>query len=490
MTSEDDPPPPTWDLGPIYDLLKAFRPGSPTIEPSKGQLTHPRVPSPSRFNPKANVSQNLGDFNVLYKYLDLDVDLLLNSGSRRNSHDSLESSFSDQGSASQKSLQSTPPSSSLEGPGSGTLQSNGLIDRRKVRWTDEVDGSDLARSRSRTRAKKIHKSSPIKNSADFDSETEPESFHNLKLFPASVTPKSTLWVPPPIPNFYIDPMIIQPIDTLTIEEKRLKLVMKLNHKIAYRRIPSMEESRPLHIFVDCSNIVIGFYNELKIRRGLDVMARTRKPPLSWEALAFILERCRPIARKVLVGSSDSHHVHRDRPSKTPDYMIEAQNLGYELNVLDKVFKYKSPTPTKKKGKGNGYATTSGHSSGSDGNSMASRVVAEQAVDELLHMKMLESIVDTHTPATIVLATGDAAEAEFSGGFLKNVERALVKGWKVELVAWSAGLSREYQSSAFLKKWKGRFTIIELDDFSEELLALYAFKAVPILGLGFGQMMVR
>jgi hypothetical protein len=44
-------------------------------------------------------------------------------------------------------------------------------------------------------------------------------------------------------------------------------------------------------------------------------------------------------------------------------MIEAKNLGYELNVLDKVLKYKSSTPTKKQGRGNGYATASGYSSG-------------------------------------------------------------------------------------------------------------------------------
>jgi len=59
-----------------------------------------------------------------------------------------------------------------------------------------------------------------------------------------------------------------------------------------------------------------------------------------------------------------------------------------------------------------------------------------------------------------------------------VERALIKGWKVELVAWSAGLSQEYRAQGFLKKWKDKFTIIELDDFSEELLALYSYRIPP------------
>lgn len=96
------------------------------------------------------------------------------------------------------------------------------------------------------------------------------------------------------------------------------------------------------------------------------------------------------------------------------------------------------------------------------------------------MKMLESLIDTPVPGTIVLASGDAAEAEYSAGFFKNVERALSNGWNVELVAWKAGLSMEYQSQRFLNKWEGRFRLVLLDGFCEELLALYAreFLAVP------------
>lgn len=99
-------------------------------------------------------------------------------------------------------------------------------------------------------------------------------------------------------------------------------------------------------------------------------------------------------------------------------------------------------------------------------------MAEQGVDEILQMKMLESFFDAPEPTTVVLASGDAAEAEFSGGFLKNVERALSKGWNVEVVAWNHGLSRDYRNRDFVKKWGEKFKIIELDDFAEELLAVY------------------
>ena len=99
-------------------------------------------------------------------------------------------------------------------------------------------------------------------------------------------------------------------------------------------------------------------------------------------------------------------------------------------------------------------------------------MAEQGVDELLQMKLLESLIDTAEPTTIVLASGDAAEAEYSGGFLKNAERALARGWKVEIVAWNHGLSKDYRDREFVKRWDGKFKIIELDDFAEEMLAVY------------------
>ena len=191
---------------------------------------------------------------------------------------------------------------------------------------------------------------------------------------------------------------------------------------------------------------------------------------SWHSSDFGTGRA--VTRRILVGSNDS--PANGRSPRFPAYMLEAERYGYELNILERVLKHKEPTLPKKisRGTGNGYATTSGHSSGLDGKFLSTKVVAEQGVDEILQMKLLESLVDTRKPSTIVLASGDAAEAEYSGGFLKNVERALAKGWKVELVAWSTGLSYEYLSREFLRRWKGRFEIVLLDDFIEELLALY------------------
>ena len=91
------------------------------------------------------------------------------------------------------------------------------------------------------------------------------------------------------------------------------------------------------------------------------------------------------------------------------------------------------------------------------------------MDEILHLKILESVVDAPTPSTIVLATGDAAEAEYSGGFLKMVERALAKGWRVEVVSFRHNTSGAYRRREFRAMWGERFRTVELDPFVEELL---------------------
>lgn len=145
-------------------------------------------------------------------------------------------------------------------------------------------------------------------------------------------------------------------------------------------------------------------------------------------------------------------------------------MGYEISILERVHKSKELTPRQKKYSSFGAA---GQSSGSETTAVTNvrEKWVEQAVDEILHLKILESVVDAKVPSTIVLATGDAAEAEYSGGFMKMVERALGKGWKVELVSFKHNTSGAYRKKNFRTKWGTMFKHVELDAFVEELLGV-------------------
>lgn len=204
-----------------------------------------------------------------------------------------------------------------------------------------------------------------------------------------------------------------------------------------------------------SQIMVGFHDSVKVSRNIPVTTRIRRLHMSFANFSLIMERGRPAEKRVLVGS--------DRlPSIT-----EAEQLGYEANILDRVHKVKHTTPRPSKfRKGPGWTTHP--TSGPETVGTTGERWVEQGVDEILHLKMLESIVDTDEPSTIVLATGDAAVAEFSGGFMRMVERALQRGWNVELVSFSQVTSYAYRNKEFRAKWDQQFRLIELDPYVEEL----------------------
>lgn len=235
-----------------------------------------------------------------------------------------------------------------------------------------------------------------------------------------------------------------------------------------------------HIFIDASNIFIGFNDQLKRERGIPVHWHTGNANISFDALALLMERRRPVAKRVLVGS------YPEVPA-----FVTARKIGYQVSLLDKVYKArelterqiyfkeqdalrnskrngaKAPTtPAKRSPSFGGSETTAGKDKEPQ---FAPAKMIEQGVDEILHLKILESVVDNDQPATMVIATGDAAQAEYSDGFMAMVLRALKKGWKVELVSWSANISKMYLRREFRDQWGDNFKTVFLDDFAEELL---------------------
>lgn len=195
--------------------------------------------------------------------------------------------------------------------------------------------------------------------------------------------------------------------------------------------------------------MVGFHDSVKVSRNIPITTRIRRLHISYSNFSLIMERGRPAAKRVLVGS--------DRlPS-----IDEAETLGYEANILDRVHKLKHATPRPPK-------TRKGGLGGPETVQASGERWVEQGVDEILHLKILESLLDTDEPATIVLATGDAAAAEYSGGFMRMVERALQRGWIVELVSFSQVTSYAYRKKEFRAKWGGHFRMIELDAYIDEL----------------------
>ena len=63
-----------------------------------------------------------------------------------------------------------------------------------------------------------------------------------------------------VPSIPVEKQIIKPLDTLTFEEKMTKVISKLkmmDH--LYNSNDSAVSAAGIHVFVDCSNIVIGVY---------------------------------------------------------------------------------------------------------------------------------------------------------------------------------------------------------------------------------------
>lgn len=235
----------------------------------------------------------------------------------------------------------------------------------------------------------------------------------------------------------------------------------------------------LHVFVDASNIMIGLKDMLRYH-GLQHNAYD----ISFDSLALVMERRRPVAKRFFAGS------HREaNPLRHIEKMVETSKaVGYDSVMQEQVLivredseKKKFFNDVKKMGwhkaqqmrSGNG----SGSGSGSDSETSAPGVAktraapkwVEQGVDEILHLKMCQSILDAEEASTMVLATGDGAVAEMSDGFLAHVERALKRGWKVELISWGQQINSGYRKRQFRAKWAEQFTIIELDEFLEDLI---------------------
>ncbi|KAH8724517.1 hypothetical protein GQ44DRAFT_282556 [Phaeosphaeriaceae sp. PMI808] len=283
----------------------------------------------------------------------------------------------------------------------------------------------------------------------------------------------------PSPSRYSTPLNRPTITIRSQVDRHFNLFEKLLNRFPDERkwlvaprqlINETTRAEGVHLFVDASNIMIGF-------KDMSRMNGIQPYDMSFDSLALLMERRRPVARRELVGS----HREANPLPQTTRLVETSKAVGYECSIQEQVYIAREVSQKKKffndvSRLGWQKAIQKRSGSGSDSETGAATVTqtppsrwVEQGVDELLHLKMCQSLLDTDKPSTMVLATGDGAEAEMSDGFLRHVERALNKGWKVELITWRQQTNRGYRRGAFRRKWGEQFTIIELDDFLEDLI---------------------
>ncbi|KAF5027172.1 hypothetical protein F66182_745 [Fusarium sp. NRRL 66182] len=237
-------------------------------------------------------------------------------------------------------------------------------------------------------------------------------------------------------------------DVKSAEAKHESLMGKLVHERVVDSmicidVPTIADNG-IHVFIDMSNIIIGFQKALRARFRISESARF--VPLPQMNLAFfhkLLTRDR-YAEWLNVGCS----MRPDRGE--PPFIQELKDLGYRVDLRNR-------RPEQ--------AGSDNHTTFEAG---GFRYV-EDMVDETLQIRIGESVMQYFDmPGTLVIATGDARAAQYSDGFLAYARRALKMGWSVEVVSWKASLSSTWKGLLGDKSVSSRFRIIELDQFLDEL----------------------
>ncbi|RPA76087.1 hypothetical protein BJ508DRAFT_331481 [Ascobolus immersus RN42] len=227
---------------------------------------------------------------------------------------------------------------------------------------------------------------------------------------------------------------------------------------------STSRDKPIHVFIDNSNIIIGFYRALKRICSLSETAPAARPNFDFHLFSLILERGRKAKTKVLVGSLP----------KTPA-VEQAEKQGYATDLLLRVEKL-APLP-KPHPMDNAYKRSrSPPRRHSPPPTRHPKKRGEQAVDEILSLKMTLTLLDNSKPGVLVLASGDAAVGEFSDGFGRIVERFLAREWDVEVVCWKGscggrwkGVGRKGETEERGDGKRGGLRVVYLEEFVEGLL---------------------
>lgn len=181
-----------------------------------------------------------------------------------------------------------------------------------------------------------------------------------------------------------------------------------------------------YIFIDLSNIYIGFYNYIMYNNKKYNICN---PKMDYNVLFSILEKDKKVERRILVGSKNKK-IENKKILKKKDY---------ELFLLERVNN------------------------------------KENGVDDLLHEKITNTLL-SENPGYIIIATGDGKKGDYTNNSFYNIcIEALKLGWYVTIVSWKKQISKQYtlgeELYSLLKDFniKDKFNILYLDNYVENLI---------------------
>lgn len=186
-----------------------------------------------------------------------------------------------------------------------------------------------------------------------------------------------------------------------------------------------------YIFIDYSNIYIGFYNYIMYNHKKYNICN---PKMDYNKLFSIIENDKKFKKKILVGSKSS--------KKTKNNIKEKKifkQLGYEIIFLERINN------------------------------------KEEGVDDILHENIL-NILSIEKPGTIIIATGDGKKGDYTDNSFYNIcVNALNKGWNIKIISWKNQISKKYIIGSELcnilkdDNIRNKFDILYLDKYVEMLI---------------------
>lgn len=96
-------------------------------------------------------------------------------------------------------------------------------------------------------------------------------------------------------------------------------------------------------------------------------------------------------------------------------------------------------------------------------------LSEQGVDEAIHLRIGNILLDAEEPGMIVVATGDGAQTAQGCSFTDQVIRAAKRGWKVEIWSWRVQLSPRLRDTRI--KYPDLVTVLMLDEWYRSVVFL-------------------